>query len=534
MKLDLSAVHQPTCRLACVATALIVTACSSIDMPDPLIVNTEAGQVRGTAQTSASGSAETFLSIPFAAPPVGPLRWKPPVRPIAWQGVRDATAMPPLCPQGNAESVKGNEDCLYLNVFRPSGTHASSRLPVMVYAYGGGNVGGGAANFDGKRMAGDNGIIVVVPNYRLGALGFLNHPALAPLEHGGNFGVMDTMAALQWVQRNIAAFGGDPKRVTLASQSSGSTNTCRLLVDPKSTGLFHAATLMSEDCVHDVDTPQEAGVRAANLARAVGCFDTTDVAACLRSKTPAELVAAGGKGPQGSGWNPTATTPAAKLIAAGQWQRVPILMGSTRQEGRSSGVPFARFKAADYENWIRRLVGPTRAAEVLTAYPVAKYSGAFAIPYIVGDVVTDSGMRGLGGCPNIALAKAFSTQIPTYYYRFEDPNPPAPTAPAGYEYLASHGFETQYMWGPNPTTPPLTEGQTFLSNEMIRYWGAFVRNHNPAVAGQQNWPRLTESGKLLALRPGKHSAESSIMQLEKDGQCALWGTLPVIMDRGEI
>lgn len=535
MKLNFTVANIMNSKLSLLATALLFSACSSIDVPlDPLTVSTDAGQVHGAAKVLDGSSAEIFLSIPFAAPPVGSLRWKPPARVKAWQGVRDASAMPPLCPQGNAQNMKGSEDCLYLNVYRPSGTRTNARLPVMVYAYGGGNVAGGAAAFDGTRMAAENGIIVVVPNYRIGALGFLNHPAIAPLEQGGNFGVMDTIAALEWVQRNITAFGGDPSRVTLASQSSGSTNTCRLLVDPNTSGLFHAATLLSEDCVHDVDTPQEAGIRADNFAKAVGCDKAKDITGCLRSKTAEQIVAAGGKGPQGSGWNPTATTPAAQLIAAGQWRRVPILLGSTREEGRSSGVPFSRFNVPDYENWVRRLVGSTRASEVLAAYPASKYPGPFAIPYVVGEVITDSGMRGLGGCPNIALGKALSDQIPTYYYRFEDPNPPAPKTPVGYEYRASHGFETMYMWGPNRTTPPLSEPQIILSNEMIRYWGAFVRNHNPAVAGQQGWPRLTANGKFLALRPGGKSTERSMMQLEKDNQCSLWNTMPIIMDRGEI
>jgi len=318
----------------------------------------------------------------------------------------------------------------------------------MVYAYGGGNSGGSANGFDATRLASDNGIVVVVPNYRLGALGFLNHPAIAPIEQGGNYGVQDTKAAIEWVQRNIRAFGGDPGKVTLASQSSGSTNTCRLLVDPSTKGLFHAAILSSEDCIHDVDPPADAAVRANNLATRVGCTEAATVASCLRSKTIAQLNAAGGQGPQGSGWNPTAAKSAAASIAAKEWNPVPLLLGSTREEGRSAGTPFTAYTADDYAAWVTRLVGASNAQAVLARYPATKYTGQYAIPYVVGDIVTDAGMRGLGGCTNASLAKALAAQTPTYFYQFEDTAPPSGSNPAGFAFLASHGSDVPYLFEP--------------------------------------------------------------------------------------
>lgn len=297
---------------ACVAiaAAILLAGCGGVvpapeSVGDRLLVATETGQIRGAAKSSAGIDADVFLGIPFAAPPVGDLRWASPARAKAWQGVRDGTIAPPVCPQ----STTGSEDCLYLNLYRPAGIRANASLPVMVYAYGGGNVGGSANRIDATRMANDNGIIVVVPNHRLGALGFLNHPAIAAQAangQGGNYGVLDLKAALEWVQRNVAAFGGNPKKVTLASQSSGSTNTCRLMVDPSTVGLFHAVILVSDDCVRDVDPPEEAVIRATNFATKVGCTDASTMARCLRLKTPTELTAAAGQSVQGSGWNPTA------------------------------------------------------------------------------------------------------------------------------------------------------------------------------------------------------------------------------------
>lgn len=513
--------------VAGVAFGLMATPASAAARPLP-VVKTETGAIRGVSKQipATSLDADAFLGIPYAAPPGGALRWEPPKRAASWRGVRDGTVAPPICPQGTT----GTEDCLYLNLYRPAHTAHAASLPVMVYAHGGSNTGGSANGFDGGRMAAVNGVIVVAFNYRLGALGFLDHPAIAEESstgQAGNYGLMDSKAALEWVQRNITAFGGDPTRVTLASQSAGATNTCQLLTDHTTKGLYSAAILSSDDCLHDVDTPSQAVARAEDLAKKVGCTESAKVAECLRSKTPAELTAAGGN------WNPVATRPANEKIAVGDWNRVPILLGSTRNEGRSAGTAFTKFTAADYRAWVTRLVGPDHTDAVLKAYPADKYSGAYAIPYVIGDLITDSGMRGLGGCTNVALAKSFASQTRTYYYQFDDPNVPAPSTPAGYEYLASHGYDVAY-WFPDSredVSSRFTPAQRQLSAEVIRYWGEFTKSHRPSGQGQASWPRLTDT--MMTLQPGG-SRLSPVSDFMAEHACSFWSTMPLILDRGEI
>jgi para-nitrobenzyl esterase len=513
--------------VAGVAFGLTVTPASADVRPSPVAM-TETGAIRGASNQvpATSLDADAFLGIPYAAPPEGALRWEPPARASSWRGVRDGTVAPPICPQGTT----GTEDCLYLNLYRPTRTTRTASLPVMVYAHGGANTSGSANGYDGGRIAAVNGVIVVSFNYRLGALGFLDHPAIAkesPAGQAGNYGLMDSKAALAWVQRNISAFGGDPTKVTLASQSSGATNTCQLLTDRTSKGLYSAAILSSDDCIHDVDTPSEAVARAEDLAKKVGCTESAKAAECLRSKTPAELTAAGGN------WNPVASRPASEKIAAGDWNRVPIMLGSTRNEGRSAGTAFTDFTAADYRAWVTRLVGPDNTDAVLKVYPADKYSGAYAIPYVIGDLITDSGMRGLGGCTNVALAKSFASQTRTYYYQFDDPNVPAPSTPAGYAYLASHGYDVAY-WFPDSrsnVSSRFTPEQWRLSTELIRYWGEFTKTHRPSGRGQTSWPRLTDT--MMTLQPGG-SRPSPVRHFMAEHACSFWATMPLILDRGEI
>jgi para-nitrobenzyl esterase len=468
---------------------------------------TENGSVKGLAK----GDAELFLGLPFAAPPTGSLRWAAPERAASWQGVRDGAVAGPSCPQRAASPVIGrteNEDCLYLNLYRPAGTAPGASLPVLVYVHGGANTVGGAVQIDGARMAAENGVVVVAINHRLGSLGFLNHPALAQQAKdrlAGNYALLDMKAALEWVQRNIRAFGGNPNKVTLGGTSSGGTNVCPLLVNPRTAGLIHAAIISSDDCLRDVDTVAESEARAAAFAAKLGCANPESVVTCLRSKSAGELVTAGGA------WNPHVDPkgfhrkPAIDAIAAGEWRAVPVLMGSTREEGRSSGTAFANFTTQAYAAWVTRLVGAERAPALLAAYPADKYSGPYALPYVIGDFITDSGMRGLGGCTNLALAKHLARQTATYYYQFEDPNPPAPSTPPGYEFRASHGLDTPFTWPDSPhmqlSSSRFTEAQRQLSKEMTRYWAAFAKNFNPEVPGQAAWPRLVANGSLMSLRP---------------------------------
>jgi para-nitrobenzyl esterase len=502
-------------------------------------VTTENGSVKGLAK----GDAELFLGLPFAAPPMGSLRWAAPERATSWQGVRDGTVPGPSCPQMGGSPVIGrteNEDCLYLNLYRPAATASGASLPVLVYVHGGANTVGGAVQIDGARMAAENRVVVVAINHRLGSLGFLNHPALAQQAKdrlAGNYALLDIKAALEWVQRNIGAFGGNPNKVTLGGTSSGGTNVCALLVNPASVGLLHAAIISSDDCLRDVDTVAQSEARATAFAAKLGCATPENVVACLRSKSAGELVTAGGA------WNPHVDPkgfhrkPAIDAIAAGEWRAVPVLLGSTREEGRGSGAAFANFTAQAYTAWVTRLVGADRAPTLLAAYPADKYAGQYALPYVIADFITDSGMRGLGGCTNLALARNLARQTPTFYYQFEDPNPPAPSTPHGYEFRASHGLDTPFTWPDSPhmqlSSSRFTDAQWQLSKEMTRYWAAFAKNFNPEVPGQAAWPRWIADGSLMSLRPGGQSQASPVAQFAELHKCALWEQMPWVLDRGE-
>src|SRR5215831_2140967 len=212
------------------------------------VVRVDGGLVRGTADAGVS----SFLGLPYAAPPTGNLRWRPPQPAAAWTGTKNATAFGPSCPQPTDHNPflplgPISEDCLYLNVYTPSlQNHGGDGRPVLVWIHGGGLVQDGARNYDGTKLAAD-GTVVVTINYRLGALGFLAHPALASRPGGpaGNYGLMDQQAALRWVQDNISRFGGDPHKVAIAGQSAGGLSVLAQLVSPGAGGLFQRAIVQS-------------------------------------------------------------------------------------------------------------------------------------------------------------------------------------------------------------------------------------------------------------------------------------------------
>jgi para-nitrobenzyl esterase len=236
----------------------------------------EGGAVRGAAL---SGVYE-FLGLPYGAPPTGSLHWRPPRSPAEWRGVRDATKFAPSCPQptrGNPFLPAGalSEDCLYLNVYTPSLRHKQNR-PVLVWIHGGGFTEDGARNYDGAKLAADGAVVVTI-NYRLGALGFLAHPALArrPGGSAGNYGLMDQIAALRWVRDNIARFGGNPGNVTIAGQSAGGVSVLALLVSQRSRGLFQRAIVESGAFALTQRPLAHAEAVGEAFAAQAGCADQT-------------------------------------------------------------------------------------------------------------------------------------------------------------------------------------------------------------------------------------------------------------------
>ena len=316
-------------------------ACVRADPAGEGQVLTSTGVVEGTE--TADGHA--FLGIPYAAPPVGPLRFRPPARAGCWSDVRPAVSFGSECPQvGAGDAFVGGEDCLTLNVWSPS-LASGSALPVLVFLHGGFNVQGssryelgGVRVYDGSHLAARGPAVVVTINYRVGALGFLAHPALAGdgSDPPGNYGLRDQIAALEWVRDNIAAFGGDPSRVLLFGQSAGSIDTCALLAAPAADGLFHRAMLLSGACAA---LPRDAAVEMADeLVRNVGCAEIADVAACLRRLSPREIVTATfGPTTSTEGSHPTidgVLLPMApdEMLATGAARDVPVIVSATAEE----------------------------------------------------------------------------------------------------------------------------------------------------------------------------------------------------------
>src|SRR5271165_6318193 len=354
------------------------------------IVTTSDGAVRGVAVPGST--VDVFLGLPYAAPPTGNLRWRPPQPPAHWQGVRDATNFAPSCPQNptaNPFMPPGptSEDCLYLNVYTPSVRHDASR-PVLVWIHGGGLTQDAGRNYDPAELAAD-GIVAVTINYRLGALGFLAHPALASRPGGpaGNYGLMDQQAALRWVQRNIAQFGGDPDNVTIAGQSAGGLSVLAQMVSPGARGLFQRAIVQSGTFALNQQPLGTAEAAGETFATAVGCPDQT--AACLRSVPVSDLVSNFGVEIPGVVDGLVLTQPIGTALARGQFARVPVINGITHDEellfvaglgltvSQGTDIPLAAplSSSANYQTDIAQALGvsPARATVIAAEYPLSAY-----------------------------------------------------------------------------------------------------------------------------------------------------------------
>ena len=293
----------------------------------------------GDVQGSTADAVDEFLGIPYAAPPLGDLRWKPPQAPAPWTGTLQATKFANTCAQqqrGVFAAPSKSEDCLYLNVYASHPDAGAAKQPVMVWFHGGGLFSGESNDYDGSKLVKRGHVVVVTLNYRVGVFGFLSHPAINDEGHPAiNYGIMDQQLALRWVQKNIAAFGGDPGNVTIFGQSGGATAVMANLVSPLSKGLFHRA--INESGTHIGDTDAAMALQAGkDLAVAAGCADQS--AACLRALSVEQILAhqapilkyLGGTFPVVDGTVITHT--AFEAFSTGQFNRVPIMNGLVEDE----------------------------------------------------------------------------------------------------------------------------------------------------------------------------------------------------------
>jgi para-nitrobenzyl esterase len=441
-------------------------------------VRTDRGLVLGK---SAEGIHQ-WLGIPYAAPPAGKLRWAAPQPAPRWRGIRPATSYGGRCAQlasGNGPRVD-NENCLHLNVYAPSGHDRGLPVPVMIH--GGGLTTGAGDQHDGSLIVNTDGIIVVSINYRLGPFGFLDVPGLGTSAQtaSGNFGLLDQEAALRWVQRNIAAFGGNPAAVTIDGESAGGWSMCALMTSPPARGLFRAAIMQSGSCA----TQTRATAQTASLAfaKAAGCPDAATTAACLRKLPEQTLLSASSYQPLFTSGGPELPVPAAQAVASGHYNRVPLLMGTNHNEGRTFAQGFAGYTQAQADQLITSEFG-SRAPAILARYPWSSYPSPYTAAYMIGDSWTDSGfLTGIGGCPEQNLATQFAATTPTFFYQFDDLHAPGLNHDdPGYQWGAGHAMELASPW-PSFNNgfslyDLLTPAQLELSKQMVRYWGAFAAEH---------------------------------------------------------
>ncbi len=457
-----------------------------------------------------SGGYE-FLGLPYAAPPTGNLRWRPPRRPMGWDGVRDATQFAPSCPQPKspfAPPPPFSENCLYLNVYTPT-LHRDGERPVLVWIHGGGFTEDGARNYDGSKLAAD-GTVVVTINYRLGALGFLAHPALAQRPGGpaGNYGLMDQIAALRWVKHNIEQFGGDPHNVTIAGQSAGGVAVLDLLVSDRSHGLFQRAIVQSgafaltQQPLADAETAGEA------FATKAGCPDQS--AQCLRNLPVADLVDHfPGAAIPGVIDGKILTESIGTALAAGRFAHIPILNGINHIEelifvaglhvtvsgGTFVPIPEEPVDPDSYQPDIAAVLGVSsdRAAAIVAQYPLNAYpSPDVALSILVSDANF--------ACPALQVDRWTSKRMPTFAYQFNDDNAPerfAPLPPA-----ATHSSELQYILD-QPNTPlpgTFTADQQALASSMRAAWASFAANGDPSTATLA-WPSFNQDEHVMSLLP---------------------------------
>jgi carboxylesterase type B len=483
----------------------------------PSVVRVDTGALRGVS----AGGVQSFLGIPYAKPPVGDLRWQPPRPAQRWAGIRDAVAYGNSCPA--RASTNGprseTEDCLYLNVFRPAGARAGQRLPVYFWIHGGGLTNGSGSQHDGSLIASQTGVIVVSINYRLGVFGFLAHQALSA--EAGNYGFQDQQAALRWAARNVGAFGGDPRQITIGGESAGGFSVCGHLTAPGSRGLFAKAIIQSGACVaRPIADLLTAG---ASFATALGCAD----AACLRSKTSAELLDAP-PAPASFGFGtPTLPEDPAVAVREGRFQRVPLIVGSTRDEGRTFSQGFVGQGETAYTGFARSAF-PDRADAILARYPWPADADQFTAAYLVGAVMTDSGfIAGLGGCPTLRFIDTFARYTRTFAYRFDHRTGPGLSPqPEGYVWGAGHAAELAYHWpsfdNGTPIAPTFDAAERRLALDMVRYWGSFVRSGQPTARFAAPWPKYQHSDLVMSLRAGGRSIPVPAARMAAEHHCDLW------------
>jgi para-nitrobenzyl esterase len=519
-----------TTAAAPVTTPPPVAPAAAVVGGDPLTLRTPQGVVHG----SLAAGARAFEGVPYAAPPVGGLRWQAPHQAPRWSATLQATRPSSPCPQivPVVNAYEGSEDCLYANVYAPPVVPASPR-PVLVWLYGGGFQVGSSTDDPVANYAARHGIVSVSVNYRLGSLGFLALPALAaadPTHSTGDLGLLDQQAALRWVHANIAAYGGDPGQVTIYGESAGGISVCAQLVSPASAGLFRAAITESGPCTLPAQPLASAEAQGATLASSVGCPPAPDQLACLRSKPARQVIEALRPDPtflfgQGAQWGPVAdgvTVPAHAdaLLASGRFHRVPVVVGANRDEGRlfvglhqlELGAPLT---PAEWAPAVDAYFGPTVGAEVRAEYPLSAYPDAgAALGQAIGDAVL--------ACPAVRTAAVLRRWVPVHEYEFDHAPDPFVLPTPGIDLGAFHSAELPYVFqGPVQSSGNIafTPAERHLAATVSGAWARFAATGDPSGGGLA-WPRLASAtGAYLVL-----DTQTRVATDMKGGPCRFWAS----------
>ncbi|MDT7739379.1 MAG: para-nitrobenzyl esterase [Mycobacterium sp.] len=492
-------------------------------------VSTRSGPVCGLARDGDN----QWLGIPYAAPPVGSLRWRPPQPLAPWTVTLHATAFGSECSQSfNGSPPAGDENCLFINVVRPAGPAPSSPRPVLVHIHGGGFVGG-SGNGDYSLLANAGNDVVVSMNYRVGIFGFLADRSLGA--HSGDYGLQDQQAALRWVRDNIRSFGGDPTNVTIYGESAGGSSVCDQIASPTANGLFEKAVSVSgeyatlfgspnqilnfQDCKSTPPTQEVADRAGERLVAAVSCAHAANVADCLRQVPAPTVLNAAGGGFTSAGTGTISPTLNANVLplslrqalARGKANRVRVIAGTARDENLAGQAE----TPAQYRTLVEQQFGSSAAA-VLREYPLERFYSPFvAFRTVSADAYTV--------CPAIVTAQMLAKRMPTWEYQVDDGDAPLPSLPF-LQPDAPNGAYHVAAWFVTPT-PGLDPNQTVLQQQEVADLTTFAATGNPTGKFTPTWPEFNGTGEVMSWAPGGDSQLTTTAQMALDHNCAFWNNL---------